>query len=162
MSPLCPSSLPWFSWPISICLHQSYQLTQGLDSSMPGTPNPPCIPPSLHLFLHPCYITSTIQCCHCALSWYSNSTAVLGFSVSSYDSRLLMFIKIEHLSFIAFYLSEIPPKRYLPTILWRTVILPWVLWNIFFVISHLLLISCLRSMKNGLFHLYTETWCIHE
>ena len=46
-SPILPL-FPWFSWPISICLHQSYQLTRGLDSSAPATPSPPSIPPSLH------------------------------------------------------------------------------------------------------------------
>ena len=60
-----PSSLPWFSWPISICLHQSYQLTPGLDSSMPGgtTPSPPCMPPSLHLSMltYLCYTVLSLR-----------------------------------------------------------------------------------------------------
>lgn len=41
---------PWFSWPISICLHQSYQLTLGLDSSVPATP---VLPISYHLSIYP-------------------------------------------------------------------------------------------------------------
>lgn len=44
------TSVLWISWPTSICLHQSYQLTQGLDSSMLATP-------VLHT-KHPFYIVS--------------------------------------------------------------------------------------------------------
>lgn len=75
ISPLFhPPSHPWFSWPISICLHQSYPLTRGLDSSMPATLRPPCPLPSLHLSLHQCVFTSAIQCCHCTLKWCSTVT----------------------------------------------------------------------------------------
>lgn len=72
-----PSFLPWFSWPISICLHQSYQLTQGLDSSMPATPGP-----ISHHYLHLSFSL------YLQYAWYSaclsySSVCILGLSAST-------------------------------------------------------------------------------
>lgn len=81
--PSNPPLSPWFSWPVSICLHQSYQLTLGLDSSMPTTPSPPYIPPSLHLSIHPTLLTSAMQCCHCKFLMFNfnNHTAHLSIQL---------------------------------------------------------------------------------
>lgn len=69
----------WSSWPVSICLHQSYQLTWGLDSSMPATPGPSYITPSFHRPLVPSPPSSAMQCCYYTFEMFNlnNRTALL-------------------------------------------------------------------------------------
>lgn len=113
----------WFSWPISICLHQSYPLTRGLDSSMPATPRPPCPQPSLHLSLHPCLFTSGIQCCHCALKWCSTA------------SNAPWMRHIKRGATLGFSSILCQKYHYKTTIFWRTVILPSLALQRFFFLT---------------------------
>lgn len=125
LSSSLPSS-PWFSWPISICLHQSYQLTLGLDSSMPATRGPPYIRPSI-----PPFFPTSLCLQHAVLSsymhtkWSPTLTAILGFTASSLGSTMLMYIKRVHTAlffhWILFVRNTTAGK--LIAIRWRTVIL---------------------------------------
>lgn len=156
--PFHPPSHPWFSWPISICLHQSYPLTRGLDSSMPATPRPPRPLPSLHLSLHPCVFTSAIQCCHCTLKWCSTATHASWMwqqTVHVHTERHYTLISL-HFMCHKYYHET--------TILWRTVILPsLVLLRPFF----LTFCCSYLSSKDKNYHFYLNTdqilaWCICE
>ncbi len=90
-----PSSHPWFSWPISICLHQSYQLTRGLDSSMPATPTPPW---SHHLSIYPFLRAYMPLLCSAVTAYFSDiySQQSCWESLHSAVSTLVMYIKRAH------------------------------------------------------------------
>lgn len=95
------SSRPWLSWPISICLHQSYPLTLGLDSSMPATLSSPLYPaiyPSLSAYVH--LLLSVVKA-HLNDAWQLHW--LWSLTVNAHKERA------RHFPFIAFYVSGVTP-----------------------------------------------------